>query len=657
MKRTRTGTTAPALAGTLCVAAALALAVFYHGPQLVLLAGVQLALVVWLALSFAAPNPDGLRFPLTPLSASVTLFWLWLAISLLWSSVPVISIINFWWVGSFALVFWCYTLSADRGRLRFYATRFILAGALALCVYALVQRFAWGEPPRATFINIHSFAALLMLVALPLAGHFLAALHARADRHSVYAIGAGLFVLVFTIAVTQGRGTALSLWLGAGVLVVLGRTIGVRPLLTLLGMFVIAYVAANVLLQGGIDDRLATLADPASAGAARFVIWRGSWEMLQAHPWFGIGLGTYYLAWPPYRDPTDTSLGFFVHNDYLQLWIETGLPGLLLLLAMPAAALWMLMRRLRRPRFDIGLRLESAGLFSGLFAVAAHSFVDFNFYILPTSVLAGLVLGRLHECTADAARERRLQPARFLQLRAYRLIVVLLALFPASYFAALGLSDHFYKRGFDLALHGDLEEADHAMAWAETLMRSDDKVLISRADLYRHVLNRLPKADAAARRSLYDSALSMLDQAERGNPYRALIHIVRARILAENRDLTGPTAVTRAETEYERALALDPRGFQSRQAYAQLLLASGRSDEAYRLLEAGLHYWYYPGASVLTYYSDAARLAKEIGHGERVADIEQLKETMQQKIATTATARPLVADPTVPVAGSSAGRN
>ena len=26
------------------------------------------------------------------------------------------------------------------------------------------------------------------------------------------------------------------------------------------------------------------------------------------------------------------SAGFFVHNDYLQMWIETGLPGLLLFL-------------------------------------------------------------------------------------------------------------------------------------------------------------------------------------------------------------------------------------------------------------------------------------------------------------------------------------
>lgn len=657
MKRTRTGTTAPGLGcvSALCVAIALVLAVFYHGPQLGLLAGAQFMLVAWLALSFGAQYADGVRLPLTPLGASVALFWGWLAVSLGWSGVPATSVMNFWWVGSFAFVFWCYTLSADRSRVWFYAARFVLAGALALCLYALVQRFAWREPPRATFINIHSFAALLMLVALPLAGHFVSALQRRANARVVYGIGGSLFVLVFTIAVTEGRGTALSLLLGAGVLVFLARSVGVRPLVALVGLLVGAYLAANLLLHGSFDgNRLATLADPASAGAPRFLIWRGSWEMLKAHPWFGIGLGTYYLAWPPYRSPADTSLGFFVHNDYLQLWIETGLPALLLLLGVLGSALWMLVRLVRHPQLDVDVAVETAGLFAGLVAVAAHSFVDFNFYILPTSILAGLVLGRFHECATQAVplREWRMRPARILQARAYRLIVILLALFPASYFVALGLSDHFYKRGFALALQGDLEQADHSLGWAETLMPSDEKVRISHADLYRHVLERLPAADRLQRRSLYDSALSMLDQAESANPYRALTHVVRARILAENRDLSGPTAASRAEAEYQRALALDPRGFQSRQAYAQLLLANGRSREAYRLLDGGLHYWYYPGTPVLAYYDDAARVARQLGYDDRAAEIDRLKEAMRRELATMVPARPLAPDPSVPISGS-----
>src|SRR5581483_2192840 len=108
------------------------------------------------------------------------------------------------------------------------------------------------------------------------------------------------------------------------------RAVGARPVLVTAGLLFAAYVAANPVLHGGPSGRLATLSDPGNAGVERFLIWRGSWEMLMAKPWWGIGLGSYYLAWPPYRDPADQTLGFFVHNDYLQIWIEAGLPALLL---------------------------------------------------------------------------------------------------------------------------------------------------------------------------------------------------------------------------------------------------------------------------------------------------------------------------------------
>ena len=71
--------------------------------------------------------------------------------------------------------------------------------------------------------------------------------------------------------------------------------------------------------------------------------------MLMDAPWLGIGLGTYWLYWPTYRHPDDTSGGFYVHNDYLQIWIETGLPGFLLLLAVYVAVFIMFVRLVRHP--------------------------------------------------------------------------------------------------------------------------------------------------------------------------------------------------------------------------------------------------------------------------------------------------------------------
>jgi O-antigen ligase len=639
----------------LFVTCALGLAVFYQGPQFPLLAGAQFLLITWVALSLACSYESGVRLPLTPLSVTLTLFWIWLGVSLLWSAVLATSIINFWWVGSFALVFWAYTLSPQRERVWFYASRFAVLGALALCGYALIQLFMWREPPRATFVNIHSFAALMMLVALSLGGYFLIAWQHGATPRVRYLLGACLFVLYFTIASTGGRGTTLSIALSLTVFVLLSRrVVDRRGLLTLVGIMVGAYAAANLLLHGGIEDRMATLADPASAAFPRLLIWRGSWELLLREPLWGIGLGTYYLAWPPFRDPVDDTLGFFVHNDYLQIWIEAGLPALLLLLAVFVSAAFLLFRLLRQ-RTSVVLRLEALGLFAGLLAVAAHSFLDFNLYILSISIAAGLVLGRFHDCVFQAVppREYRIRPERAMQAHAYRVIAVLIALFPLTYFVALGLSDYLYKRAYDEAAAGKLVDADNTFSWAERLTPRDDRVLTMHADLYRHVMQRLPQAESAERRTLYEAALALLEEAQSANPYRSLVHVVRGRILEGNAALTGPDWRERAESEYTKAIALNPRFIAARVEYATLLLNAGREREAYRILDTGIDLWYYPGSVPLGYYEFTLHLARKLGESERAKDVEQRLIAMREAIAKTAPARPVVPDLTTPSPPSS----
>ena len=659
MKRRPVGTAQSARIApisALFVAGALGLAVFYHGPQIPLLAAAQFLLVTWLALSLACSYTSGLRLPLTPVSISLTLFWQWLGVSLIWSAVLVTSVINFWWVGSLALAFWAYTLAPQRERVWFLVSRFALVGALALCAYALIQLFAWRESPRSTFVNIHSFAALMMLIALALGGYFLIAWQRGATARTRYALGACLFVLYFTIASTGGRGTTASIALSLVVFLLLAaRAVERRALLVLFGIVVGAYVAANLLLHGGVGDRMATLADPASAAFPRLLIWRGSWEMLMREPWWGIGLGTYYLAWPPFRDPTDSTLGFFVHNDYLQIWIEAGLPALLLLLASFASVAFMLVRLLRRAGIAPALRLELLGLFAGLLAVATHSFLDFNLYILSISITAGLVLGRFHEIATQAvpARVHTMQPARAMQRHAYRVTVVLLALFPSFYFVALGTSDYLYKCGFDLAATGKLVEADDAFTWAERLLPRDDKVLTMHADLYRHVMRNLSQPDSAERRSLYEAALALLDEAQSANPYRSLVYVVRGRILRENPELTGADWRARAQSEYAKSIALNPRFYDPRMEYAKMLADAGREQEAYQILNAGIDHWYYPGAPVLAYYGFTAQVARKLGETARAAEIDQKINAMQAAIAKTVAARPIVSDLTPPSVESS----
>src|SRR5581483_3219968 len=115
----------------------------------------------------------------------------------------------------------------------------------------------------------------------------------------------------------------------------------------------------------------------------------------------------------------------------------------------------------------------------------------------------------------------------------------------------------------------------------------------------------------------------------------------------------GPQWRTAAESACAEALALDPRLFATRVAYARLLLAAGERARALRILEQGMDYWYFPDREVLEYYALTAELARAQGDRERAAQIERRLQDTKLSLARFAPLRPIVADLTPPAAGSS----
>ena len=114
----------------------------------------------------------GLQIPKTPLAIALTLFWLWLAVTQLWSRVPYVSMVNFWWVGSACLVFWLMSLDPDRERVWPWTSAVVLAIGLALAAVSLSQLVAFDLDPRGTFLTRNTQAAFLGLVAVPATRYF-----------------------------------------------------------------------------------------------------------------------------------------------------------------------------------------------------------------------------------------------------------------------------------------------------------------------------------------------------------------------------------------------------------------------------------------------------------------------------------------------------
>ena len=124
---------------------------------------------------------------------------------------------------------------------------------------------------------------------------------------------------------------------------------------------------------------------------SRLSIWRDARTLVRQDPIFGTGLGTFPVA---YTAVQTTFPGQFVnhaHNDYVELAIDLGLPGALILFA---AIFFILARAVRTFLFAPGLfeRSVALGCAGSIVAILLHSLTDFNLYIPANAVLFSTIL-------------------------------------------------------------------------------------------------------------------------------------------------------------------------------------------------------------------------------------------------------------------------
>lgn len=169
--------------------------------------------------------------------------------------------------------------------------------------------------------------------------------------------GGATTLLVAGIGMSWSRGA----WLGlaAGMIVVSAlRSRRAAMLFTLLMVLVGAFAILGGfgLLPGALAGRLADLGeyiqyatDPDVARVeisdANFAVlervahWRAAWGMFSDHPWLGVGIGNYTLAYPAYALPQWSDPLGHAHNMYLHFLAETGLLGLVTYLMFWIAAI------------------------------------------------------------------------------------------------------------------------------------------------------------------------------------------------------------------------------------------------------------------------------------------------------------------------------
>ncbi len=615
------------------IGVALISSLFYQGFEVEFFVLSEFLLLAWLLSIVWRGFDEGFVIPRQPLVLLISLFWAWLALTPLWSPVPYLSVFNVWWLGTLPLVFWLTTLTPDRERLILTLSPIILLIGYGLAIYALIQFFILQERPRSVFININLHAALLNLIAIPLVAHlFRSSLGAGVRAINNRLLWLGLFLLVFAVALTNSRGATLSLVISLVILsVMLFRQVPRKTIGALFITVAIAFALAYVSWGQEIGSRIASLADPITADPARLRIWAAGWEMVQLSPLLGSGLGSFTFLYPRFRHPLDDTTGYFVHNDYLQLWIEGGLPAFLLLVTLLIVVLAKFIHAMKNDRIPSTVRIELSGWFFALFAIALHSLVTFNFYVLTTLIIAGLMLARMSQLFDQYTDVKvwQFRPGRFLGKTSYRIIIVLLILLPVTYLASITLAIFETDRGLELAKKGLLDKADRSFARAARVYPYADNILISHADLYRHVIALLPKNAREERKIMFNKAHGLLTRAEKLNPLRPLNFLVRGQLYQQNPALSGPDWRAKASKAYTHALALNPRYYRARMAYARMLLKTGERKAAREILEAGLIYTYYDNEYIAPYYALTAKIRWKMGDKTGARELqERVKSAM-----------------------------
>ena len=397
----------PVIAGMLFCWAFVA-AVFTTGITSPWLVTLSMAIgIAALILILLAPNiRHGWQIPKTPLFILVGLFWLWLVISLSWSSVPFIS--------TYFTILWSILpalfMALVLAHHRLAIAPVLLYGTIGVCglfaVWALIQFFflyeTYGTRIHHPMIDPNNLSALFNIGIFPALAVFLVS-----GNPVIRRIALALALLFFAgLLVTQSRGAMLAFIIAFAILmaVLVGKT-GLLQEKRRIFMLVIAALALTITLhnyhpiltgQKHFQSNL-TKIDMVGTGSftSRIHLLESTYDMATDNLWTGTGMATFFLHYPSYRNPAERSSGgMFTHSDTLQLWAETGLPSFLLFYAILIAALWRTIAALKAAGQDKDKKSAVIAPFCAMLAVTGHAHVTYLFYtpavLIPFAVMFGV---------------------------------------------------------------------------------------------------------------------------------------------------------------------------------------------------------------------------------------------------------------------------
>lgn len=418
--------------------------------------------------------------------------------------------------------------------------KWIGASAALMAAFGLLQhftsdgRFFWfyEHPQRSAarslagpFINRNHFADFLVMGIGPLVSWLLFAAktpRVLSPHHesparlkqllTIWALAAATALVLLTILLSRSRGGTIALLVAGTVLVTIYLCHGLADSRFIYGLIALAVVVVGFLSIHGYDQVVERLDDFAAGSmdnidhnGIRRTLWAANVAAFESGWLTGAGAGSHCEICPVYLPQSLTKEYTHAENGYLQIATETGIGGVLLLMAgLGLIANWCI-SAFRRSTDSVGIRLLGATA-AGLAASAVHSMVDFVWYIPACMsvviILAGCALRLSQMAPSDgerAACRRVLRRGRWIELTA---ATILIGAWTVHTFVGPGIAAVYWDRYLRASV-----------AYSEVSDKANSRLVAGGED-----------ASLGVRRSLAATMLTQLESLVYWDPNYALAH-------------------------------------------------------------------------------------------------------------------------------------
>jgi len=264
----------------------------------------------------------------------------------------------------------------------------VLLLTVAGCVAALYGIYQGLLTPVTTATRVEgtmsiymTFAGILMLTGLVTLGRLLL----RKPRENW--LGVAVFLITVCLLLTLTRQAWLGFLTGLVFLVFVWKT-------RLLWGIPVLLVLALLFSPAGVKERMHSMVDLSDwTYQSRLALWQGGWQVFKDYPLTGCGFRCMDLVHTDYPDPTGYIAKYRgMHNNFVQLAVDTGLLGLTAWISIWACYFLALFRKTRDPAINSSSGWIIHGSSAAVLGFLAGGFFEVNFYDSEVAMLLYFIM-------------------------------------------------------------------------------------------------------------------------------------------------------------------------------------------------------------------------------------------------------------------------